>query len=139
MMLKNSHQKDGIINGSMGIVIGFTDSRRSYPIVRFENGKELTVKPEAWEITSFNRVSRSLETEAVMEQIPLNLAWAMTVHKSQGMTIEKAECNLINSFADGQIYVALSRVRSLGGLYIKSFDVNKIKVNKKILSFYESL
>lgn len=72
-----------------------------------------------------------------MEQIPLNLAWAVTIHKSQGMTLDKAECDLKDAFAEGQIYVALSRVRDINGLFIKSFNVNKVKVNKKILKFYE--
>jgi ATP-dependent DNA helicase PIF1 len=139
MMLKNTYQKDGIINGSIGIVVDFTNSKKSYPIVRFENGKELLIKSDVWEITSYNKSANCLETEAEMVQIPLNLAWAITVHKSQGMTIEKAECDLANSFAEGQVYVALSRVRDLRGLYIKSFDINKIKVNKKILDFYEGL
>jgi ATP-dependent exoDNAse (exonuclease V) alpha subunit len=139
MMLKNTYQKDGIINGSIGIVLDFTESRKSYPVVRFENGKELVIKTDQWEITNYDKKTQSLETEAEMTQIPLNLAWAMTVHKSQGMTLDKVKCDLINSFTEGQVYVALSRARSLSGLYIESFDVNKVKVNKKILDFYERL
>jgi ATP-dependent DNA helicase PIF1 len=139
MMLKNTYQKDGIINGSVGVVVDFTNSRKSYPVVRFENGKELVIKSDVWEITSYNKKTQCLETDAEMVQIPLNLAWAMTVHKSQGMTIDKAECDLANSFAEGQVYVALSRVRNLEGLYIKSFDINKVKANRKILEFYEGV
>jgi ATP-dependent DNA helicase PIF1 len=139
MMLKNTYQKEGIINGSIGIVVDFTHSNKAYPIVQFENGKELVIKNDVWEISSYNRETQKINIEAEMAQIPLNLAWAMTVHKSQGMTIDKVECSLANSFAEGQVYVALSRVRSLEGLFIKSFDVNKIKTNKKILDFYENL
>lgn len=136
MMLKNTYQKEGIINGSTGIVVDFS-SKKHYPVVEFENGSELTIGPETWEISTFNYNTGELEILASMKQIPLNLAWAVTIHKSQGMTLDKAECDLKNAFAEGQIYVALSRVRDISGLFIKSFDVNKVKVNKKILKFYE--
>ncbi|MDR1498680.1 MAG: AAA family ATPase, partial [Rickettsiales bacterium] len=138
MMLKNTHQKDGIINGSTGIVIDFS-SKKHYPVVEFENGVQLIVTPDIWEINIFNHNTGQPEVVASMMQVPLALAWAVTVHKSQGMTLDKAECDLQNSFADGQIYVALSRVRDLHGLFIRSFDINKIKINKKILKFYDSL
>ena len=138
MMLKNTYQKDGIINGSNGIVLGFSTKKR-YPIVGFENGVEMTIGPENWEITKFDYNTGELETLAIMQQIPLILSWAITIHKSQGMTLDKVECDLKNSFADGQVYVALSRVRGLDGLYIKSFDINKIKANRKIINFYNNL
>ena len=92
-----------------------------------------------WEISKFNYNTGELEILAVMKQIPLLLSWAITIHKSQGMTLDKVECDLKSSFADGQVYVALSRVRDLGGLYIKSFDINKVKTNKKIIDFYNNL
>ncbi len=136
MMLKNTYQKEGIINGSTGIVVDFSN-KKHYPIVEFENGSELTIGPETWEISNFNHNTGELEVLASMEQIPLNLAWAVTVHKSQGMTLDKAECDLKDAFAEGQIYVALSRVRDISGLFIKSFDVNKVKANRKILKFYK--
>ena len=139
IMLKNSYAKDGIINGSTGIVIGFSSSSKKYPVVQFENGKEITVKPDTWEMGNFNPETKEFEVDAYMTQIPLNLAWAITIHKSQGMTLDRAECDLAKSFAEGQIYVALSRVKSLDGLFIKSFDVNNIKINRKILDFYNSL
>ena len=138
MMLKNIYQKEGIINGSNGIVIGFSAKKR-YPIVHFENGTELIIGPEKWEITRFNFNTGELETLAVMQQIPLILSWAITIHKSQGMTMDKVECDLKESFADGQVYVALSRVRDLDGLYIKSLDIKKIRVNKKIVDFYSNI
>ena len=72
-----------------------------------------------------------------MRQIPLILAWAITVHKSQGMTIEKVRCSLGNAFAEGQVYVAISRVKSLDGLFIESFNINNVKANKKVIEFYE--
>lgn len=138
MMLKNTYQKDGIINGSMGIVVNFSN-KKQYPIVEFENGKIITITPEIWEITSFNKATQEMIIDASMCQIPLRLAWAITVHKSQGMTIEKIECDLKNVFTEGQVYVALSRVKEFGGLYIKSFDINNIKANEKVLKFYNEL
>ena len=74
-----------------------------------------------------------------MMQIPLALSWAITIHKSQGMTLDKAECDLKNVVVEGQVYVALSRVRDMSGLFIKSFYVNKIKTNRKIIRFYEDV
>ena len=68
------------------------------------------------------------------------MAWALTIHKSQGSTLDVAEIDVGSGiFECGQTYVALSRVKSLEGLYLKSFDVSKIKINKKVKDFYESL
>lgn len=138
MMLKNTFQKDGIINGSSGIVVDFSP-KKHYPIVEFENGKCVTVGPETWEISVFNHEFGEVEVLASMMQIPLALSWAITIHKSQGMTLDKAECDLKNVFAEGQVYVALSRVRDISGLFIKTFDINKIKTNRKIIKFYENI
>jgi ATP-dependent DNA helicase PIF1 len=135
MMLKNTYKKVGVINGSVGIVKKFS-LKRHYPIVEFSNGEILTIAPEEWVLQKFDERKKEVVTEATMTQIPLSLAWAVTIHKSQGMTLEKAECDLGRAFAEGQIYVALSRVRSLEGLFIKSFNVNNIKVNRKVVEFY---
>lgn len=69
-------------------------------------------------------------------QMPLRVAYAITIHKSQGMTLDKAVMSLNNTFTDGQMYVALSRVRSLEGLFINSFDPNGVTANDKALEFY---
>lgn len=135
MMLKNTYQKEGIYNGSIGIVTGFS-VKKQYPIVEFENGAVITVCPESWESYNYNNITNEMEVDATMTQIPLRLAWSITIHKSQGMTLDKVECDLKNTFSEGQVYVALSRVRDLDGLYIKSFDINNIKANKKVLDFY---
>jgi len=136
MMLKNTYKSSGIINGSVGIIRKFS-LKKHYPIVEFTNGELLTIPPEEWVLQRFDERKKEVITDAKMTQIPLSLAWAVTVHKSQGMTLDKAECDLGRSFADGQIYVALSRVRSLDGLFIKSFNVNNIKVNSKVIEFYK--
>jgi ATP-dependent DNA helicase PIF1 len=75
-----------------------------------------------------------------VSQVPLILAWALTIHKSQGATMDVAEIDVGNNiFECGQTYVALSRVKSLDGLYLTSFDASKIKINKKVKVFYEEL
>ena len=76
---------------------------------------------------------------ASMTQFPLRLAYAITIHKSQGMTLENVvvDCNKI--FEEGQTYVALSRVKNLNGLYLRGFSLDKIKVNSKVVEFYKNL
>ena len=75
-----------------------------------------------------------------ISQIPLILAWALTIHKSQGATLDFAEVDAGSGiFECGQTYVALSRVKSLEGLYLQSFDAKRIRVNKKVQDFYERL
>jgi ATP-dependent DNA helicase PIF1 len=72
--------------------------------------------------------------------VPLILAWALTIHKSQGATLDTAEIDVGSGiFECGQTYVALSRVKSLNGLYLTSFDAGRIKINKKVKEYYESL
>lgn len=138
MMLKNNFAKDGIINGSIGIVRSF-DNKKGYPIVEFTNGALLTIPPNEWAVSKFNENTAQVEVEAMMIQIPLVLSWAITVHKSQGMTLEKIRCNLGSAFAEGQVYVAISRVKSLNGLFIESFNINNVKINKKVIEFYKKL
>ncbi|GMO64004.1 MAG: hypothetical protein Ta2D_10850 [Rickettsiales bacterium] len=137
MMLKNSYGEKGIMNGSLGIVQSF--SKSGFPMVKFTNGEIIEITPEEWSIEKFNHDTGEVEIEASMMQVPLLLAWAITVHKSQGMTLEKIKCDLGRAFTDGQIYVAVSRVKSLDGLYIESFDRNKIRANKKVIEFYKRI
>jgi ATP-dependent DNA helicase PIF1 len=75
-----------------------------------------------------------------VSQVPLILAWALTIHKSQGCTLDAAEMDIGSTiFEYGQTYVALSRVKELNGLYLSSFDHKKIKVNKKVKDYYRGL
>ncbi|MFT6220460.1 MAG: ATP-dependent exoDNAse (exonuclease V) alpha subunit [Myxococcota bacterium] len=138
MMLKNTYQKEGIINGSLGIIQDFS-KKTNHPIVRFNNGVLLTIAPEIWALEKFDVEKREIVTEAEMSQVPLLLAWAMTIHKSQGMTLDKVKCDLSKVFADGQIYVALSRVKTLEGLYIDGIDFNRIRANSDIVNFYNQI
>jgi ATP-dependent DNA helicase PIF1 len=106
---------------------------RSYPIVKFSNGIEKVIVPETWEFKLDNRVV------ARIRQIPLMLAWALTVHKCQGMTLDRVEIDLNSSFENGQIYVAISRARSFENMSLKGFDPSKIKVSPIAKQFYQDL
>ncbi len=138
MMLKNTYQKEGVINGSLGVIKEFS-KKNNHPIVEFNNGTLLTIAPEVWALEKFDVEKREIVTEAEMIQVPLLLAWAITIHKSQGMTLDKVKCDLSKVFADGQIYVALSRVKTLEGLHIDGLDFNRIRANQDIVKFYNRL
>ena len=119
-----------ICNGSRGIVTDFDTN--GYPIVKFNNGNIRVMTPYVWPSEKYPVIGIS--------QIPLILAWAITIHKSQGASIDLAQMSLgDNIFAPGQIYVALSRIRNLNGLYLTNFNPGKIKVNKKVEDFYKSI
>jgi ATP-dependent DNA helicase PIF1 len=122
-----------LCNGSQGTVIDFTiTDEGKYPIVQFDNGVLEPVKPHIW-------VSERIPWVGV-SQLPLLLSWAITIHKSQGITLDKGDVDVGNRvFSDGQTYVALSRIKSLDGLYLKSFDVSKITINADAQRYYKSL
>ena len=129
--IQTEHGGLEICNGSQGIVTGFCEMTKN-PIVKFNNGKIMTMTRHIWTSEKIPGIGVS--------QIPLILAWALTIHKSQGATLDVAEIDVGSGiFECGQTYVALSRVKSLEGLYLKSFDVSKIKINKKVKDYYESL
>lgn len=138
MMIKNTYQKDGVINGSIGVVRDFS-AKKSYPIVEFANNKIISVTPEEWLIERFDQDKKLIMLEASMRQIPLVPAWAITVHKSQGLTLDKISCDLSSAFSPSQVYVALSRVRNLSGIFIRSIDFDKIYADKRAINFYENL
>jgi ATP-dependent exoDNAse (exonuclease V) alpha subunit len=138
MMLKNTLQKEGIVNGSLGIVRDFS-SKKNYPIVEFNNGKILTISPESWQIEKYDSVSKVSSVEASLTQVPLILAWAITIHKSQGLTLDKISCDLSDSFTAGQSYVALSRARNLEGIFIQSINYDRIITNPDAVNFYNKI
>jgi ATP-dependent DNA helicase PIF1 len=154
MLIKNLSEK--LVNGSQGVVIGFREkecklnqyverdkkseiSKRSFtfnlPIVRFTNGVEEIVEPTEWTVeTPINRIVR-----ASRQQIPLILSWAITIHKSQGQTIERIKVDCRRIFATGQLYVALSRATSIKYLQIIGFRKDKVLCDEKVKNFYRNL
>jgi ATP-dependent DNA helicase PIF1 len=138
MMIKNTYQKDGIINGSLGIVRSFS-SKKSYPVVEFANGKSMTIGPEEWLVERYDEDKKIIVTDAKTNQVPLILAWAMTIHKSQGLTLDKISCDLSDVFSPGQAYVALSRARCLEGIFIESINFSRIFASVDAVEFYAKL
>ena len=131
-----------ICNGSQGIIVRMTDSSSSssssppgsppLPVVRFNNGLEMTVQYHTWMSDNIPGIGVS--------QIPLILSWAITIHKSQGATLERCIIDIGDRvFEAGQSYVALSRIKSLEGMSILSYDVSRILVNKRVKAFYAGL
>ena len=118
-----------VVNGSCGIITEFNIDD-GFPVVLFKNGIKRKMMPHIWE-------SEHIKGVGIM-QVPLILAWAITIHKAQGATLEQAEIDIGNGiFECGQTYVALSRVRSIEGLFLTGFDPSRIKVSKKVQKYYE--
>jgi len=122
MAVKNSLDRK-YVNGSLGIVTDF-ESGTEYPIVEFKNGKVITMSPDTWELRDGDKKRASIT------QIPLRLAWAITVHKSQGMTLDAARIDLRKAFVEGMGYVALSRVKNLHNLYLSGINQMALRVSE---------
>lgn len=112
----------GFVNGTLGTVVGFADDRR-YPIIETREGKRITVEPMEW------LLEEEGEPLAKIIQIPLRLAWAMTIHKSQGMSLDAAVMDLSRVFEFGQGYVALSRVRTLEGVHLLGVSAQAFRIH----------
>ena len=113
-------------NGSRGIVVGF-DDRTGSPLVEFSNRVIHTIEPFLHEVLLLDG------TKIVRKQVPLKLAWAVTMHKSQGMTLDALEVSLNRTFSSGQAYVGLSRARSMAGLRITGWDGRFVPVCERVL------
>ena len=125
----NSETPQGfqLCNGSRGVVTSFNVS--GFPIVKFQDGFEIPIEPHIWSSETIPGIG--------VKHLPLILAWGISIHKSQGMSIDCAEIDVGSDiFECGQTYVALSRVKSLEGLYLTSLDISKIKMNSKVKDFY---
>ena len=133
MCTVNLDMDAGICNGSIGVIVDFmVMAGISYPIVLFSNGVKRQMPLKYWQ-------SEEYPTLAI-GQIPLRLAWAITIHKIQGATLPMAEIDIGNTiFECGQSYVALSRVQNLEGLYLSGFRPDKIKVHPTVFEFYKKI
>jgi len=124
MFVKNNFSA-GYVNGTLGKIVDFNED--NYPIVETFEGNRITAEPVSWVI------EENYETKAEIKQVPLRLAWAITIHKSQGMSLDAAEIDLSKSFVHGMGYVALSRVKSLDGIKLMGINRLSLEVNPKIL------
>jgi ATP-dependent DNA helicase PIF1 len=131
MAVKNAADRK-YANGSLGTVIDF-DVLTNYPIVEFRNGRTVTMMPETWELRDGDKKRASIT------QIPLRLAWAITVHKSQGMTLDAARIDLTKAFVEGMGYVALSRVKNLDNLYLVGINRMALRVSDDAREINERL
>jgi ATP-dependent DNA helicase PIF1 len=125
VMFTKNHMEGGYVNGTLGKVEEFNSF--GDPIIRTNGGMLFTVAPQSWKIEEEGKI------KAEITQLPLRLAWAITVHKSQGMSLDSMEVDLSKSFVKGMGYVALSRVRSLGGMKLLGFNDMSLEVNEEVL------
>jgi ATP-dependent DNA helicase PIF1 len=120
----------GFVNGTRGRVVDFVDN---FPLVLLPNGREIKVERHSWKLDEDGRVT------AEVAQLPLRLAWAITIHKSQGMSLDGAEIDLSRSFMPGMGYVALSRVRSIDGVYLTGINRMALSMHPLIFEFDSEL
>lgn len=125
MFTKNNYEA-GYVNGTLGTVIGF-DPGSGRPIVETVQGDRIVATETEWMMEDDDG-----EILAKLTQVPLRLAWAITIHKSQGMSLDAAEIDLGGAFTEGMGYVALSRVRTLNGITLKGMNAMALKVNPEV-------
>jgi len=164
VLLSNINPKGGLVNGSQGEVVGFVDTKdwrlkepegkgknrwlaeqakiahfqtRSSlcPIVRFTNGKTVTIQPIVQESLRGQSYDQYLVSRT---QIPLTLAWALSIHKSQGMTLEHVEVSSNDIFESGQLYVGFSRATKLEGLTVTGYSREQLSPDEDVLEFYNN-
>lgn len=133
MLITNLDVENGLVNGSRGIVQGFQEQAPFLPLVLFQNTcAAIPIGVASWESEEIEGLKRV--------QIPLICAWAITIHKSQGATLDSALIDIgPSTFERGQAYVALSRVKRLEALYIWDIDTLAFKAHPKVVAFYNSL
>ncbi|MBP7741274.1 MAG: AAA family ATPase [Candidatus Pacebacteria bacterium] len=126
VMCTKNNPAVGYVNGTLGSVIGY-EMGTGYPIIETRDGRELVIAPVDWAVEENGKV------RAKLAQVPLRLAWAITVHKSQGMSMDAAAMDLSRAFEYGQGYVALSRVRTLQGLRLLGWSEGAMQVHPDVL------
>jgi len=127
VMFTKNNPKEGYVNGTLGEIVDF-DKATDYPVVQTKYGHQIDVLPADWAVEENGKI------RAQVSQLPLRLAWAITVHKSQGMSMDEAIMDLSDVFEYGQGYVALSRVRRLSGLYILGWNQKTFQVHPEVLA-----
>lgn len=130
VMFVANNPSAGFVNGSRGQILEFKNSQ---PVVKLANGRKVIVEPHSWKLEEDGKV------KAEVAQLPLRLAWAITIHKSQGMSLDAAQIDLSKSFTPGMGYVALSRVRSAKGLYLSGINSMALKMHPQIYELDQSL
>lgn len=142
MLVKNIDCKRKLANGATGTIIDFCEPREGdldlsdsclLPVVKFDSGMVMVIEPETWVVMEGDT------TRATRTQIPLVLAWALSIHKCQGMTLDSLHTDLSKAFGYGMVYVALSRIKSLEGLHLSGFCPWRIKAHPKVLKYYQYL
>ncbi|HEY4475696.1 MAG TPA: PIF1 family DEAD/DEAH box helicase [Candidatus Paceibacterota bacterium] len=126
VMFTKNNPKEGFVNGTLGFIEGF-NKQNNCPIVKMRSGRRIEVKAMNWAMEESGRIL------ARITQLPLRLAWAITIHKSQGMSLDEAVMDLSDVFEFGQGYVALSRVRRLSGLYLIGWNERAFQVHPEVL------
>src|SRR3989344_1356368 len=126
VMCTKNNMQERLVNGTLGTVIGF-DKISGYPVVKTRTGRRIEIEPMEWTVEENGKV------KARIRQVPMRLSWAITVHKSQGMSMDAAIMDLSGTFEHGQGYVALSRVRRLSGLHILGWNDKAFQVHPAIL------
>lgn len=124
MFVKNNFEA-GYVNGTLGKVVDYDDDK--YPIIEITSGQHIMTSPVTWNMEENNEVVASVR------QIPLRLAWAITVHKSQGMSLDAAEIDLSKSFEYGMGYVALSRIRRLDNIKLMGINQIALQVSPEVV------
>lgn len=122
VMFTKNNSGAGFVNGTLGTVVGF-DTEKQYPVIKTSNGSRIETEPMEWTIAEGDEVL------AKITQLPLRLAWAMTIHKSQGVSLDSAVMDLSQTFEYGQGYVALSRVRTLSGIHLLGVNTRAFQVH----------
>jgi hypothetical protein len=130
MFVKNNSEK-GYVNGTQGTLVEFAPN--GDPIVETHDGRRIEVAQESWMIDEEGKV------KAEITQYPIRLAWAITIHKSQGMSLDYAEIDLSKTFTYGMGYVALSRLRTLDGLRLVGFAAESLNMDPRVLELDEHL
>lgn len=133
VMFVANNFNEGYVNGSRGKIIGFDDDTGLPEVRLLSSGRTIDVDYQSWTLMEDGR------KRAEVVQLPLRLAWAITIHKSQGMSLDAAQIDLSKSFTPGMGYVALSRVRSLDGVYLSGMNAMAMRLHPEIFEFDEQL